>query len=148
MYHNKGMFQVSSLNNKNCKRNWRFPFPSPPISRPRPRTNYSVCPSGERLGRKFTCAPFIPHGRGLTRSCGRAHWVLASCQFSSKSVSFKNVKGKWKADERQCMISIKQLSLGHRLIEMQYFPKIIYQWNFLYFQAKITEEQGTLMCQA
>ena len=21
--------------------------------------------AGERLGRKFTCAPFIPHGRGL-----------------------------------------------------------------------------------
>ena len=24
--------------------------------------------AGERLGRKFTCAPFIPHGRGLKRS--------------------------------------------------------------------------------
>ena len=23
--------------------------------------------AGERLGRKFTCVPFIPHGRGLNR---------------------------------------------------------------------------------
>ena len=23
--------------------------------------------AGERLGRKFTCAPFIPHGRGLRK---------------------------------------------------------------------------------
>ena len=23
--------------------------------------------AGERLGRKFTCAPFIPHGRGLSQ---------------------------------------------------------------------------------
>ena len=23
----------------------------------------------ERLGRKFTCAPFIPHGRGLINNC-------------------------------------------------------------------------------
>ena len=44
VYHNKGIFQVSSLNIENFERNMRFPFLSPPISRPHPRTNYSVCP--------------------------------------------------------------------------------------------------------
>ena len=29
--------------------------------------------AGERLGRKFTCAPFIPHGRGLIG------WLTEKC---------------------------------------------------------------------
>ena len=32
--------------------------------------------AGERLGRKFTCAPFIPHGRGLKLHEPSVHVIL------------------------------------------------------------------------
>ena len=34
--------------------------------------------AGERLGRKFTCAPFIPHGRGLSGFRGEVKNVSAN----------------------------------------------------------------------
>ena len=49
--------------------------------------------AGDRLGRKFTCAPFIPHGRGLICVLMTGHSCIIVIATISTGIRFLYFEG-------------------------------------------------------